>query len=68
LVWLGSTESGDVTGRVFEVEGGMVAVADGWHRSAQRDKGARWNPAELGPVVREVLAEAPQPSPACGAR
>ncbi|MEO9222412.1 MAG: SDR family oxidoreductase [Mycobacteriaceae bacterium] len=68
VVWLGSTESGDVTGRVFEVEGGMVAVADGWHRSAQRDKGARWSPAELGPVVREVLAEAPQPSPVYGAR
>ncbi len=68
VVWLGSTESGDVTGRVFEVEGGMVAVADGWHRSAQRNKGARWTPAELGPVVREVLAEAPQPSPVYGAR
>ncbi len=26
-MWLGSTESGDVTGRVFEVEGGMAAVA-----------------------------------------
>jgi len=68
LVWLGSTESGDVTGRVFEVEGGMVAVADGWHRSAQRDKGARWQPAELGSVVREILDEAPRPSPVYGAR
>jgi len=68
VVWLGSTESGDVTGRVFEVEGGMVAVADGWHRSAQRDKGARWQPAELGSVVREILDEAPRPSPVYGAR
>jgi len=68
VVWLGSTESGDVTGRVFEVEGGMVAVADGWQRSAQRDKDARWDPAELGSVVRQILAEAPKPSPVYGAR
>jgi len=68
VVWLGSTESDDVTGRVFEVEGGMVAVADGWQRSAQRDKGARWDPAELGSVVHQILAEAPKPSPVYGAR
>jgi len=68
VVWLGSMESDDVTGRVFEVEGGMVAVADGWQRSAQRDKAARWDPAELGSVVRQILAEAPKPSPVYGAR
>lgn len=68
VVWLGSEESADVTGRVFEVEGGLVAVADGWQRSAQRDKGARWDPVELGPVVREILEEAPKPSPVYGAR
>ena len=68
VVWLGSSESGDVTGRVFEVEGGKVSVTDGWQRSAQRDKGARWDPAELGPVVAEILAEAPAPFPVYGAR
>ncbi|PQP10259.1 SDR family oxidoreductase, partial [Rhodococcus opacus] len=30
VVWLGSTESKDVTGRVFEVEGGKITVAEGW--------------------------------------
>ncbi|GAA1883622.1 MAG: SDR family oxidoreductase [Williamsia herbipolensis] len=68
VVWLGSPESGDVTGRVFEVEGGKVSVTDGWQRSAQRDKGDRWDPAELGPVVAEILAEAPAPFPVYGAR
>ncbi|MGZ8177161.1 SDR family oxidoreductase [Williamsia sp. SKLECPSW1] len=68
VVWLGSPGSGDVTGRVFEVEGGKVSVSDGWQRSAQRDKGARWDPAELGPVVAEILAEAPTPFPVYGAR
>lgn len=68
VVWLGSRESGDVTGRVFEVEGGKISVSDGWQRSAQRDKGDRWDPAELGPVVADILAEAPTPFPVYGAR
>lgn len=57
VVWLGSAESRDVTGRVFEVEGGIIRVAEGWARGAEADKGARWDPAELGPVVTGLLAE-----------
>lgn len=68
VVWLGSVESGSVSGRVFEVEGGIVSVTDGWQRSIKRDKGARWDPAELGPVVEEILAQAPTPMPVYGAR
>jgi NAD(P)-dependent dehydrogenase (short-subunit alcohol dehydrogenase family) len=67
VVWLGSAESRGVTGRVFEVEGGIVGVADGWHHGPRRDKGARWDPAELGPVVRELLAEVRDPDPVYGA-
>jgi NAD(P)-dependent dehydrogenase (short-subunit alcohol dehydrogenase family) len=67
VVWLGSPQSAHVTGRVFEVEGGKVAVADGWQHGAAVDKGARWNPAELGPVVDELLAKAPVPAPVYGA-
>ena len=67
VVWLGSTESNDVTGRVFELEGGTVSVADGWHHGPSRDKGDRWDPAELGPVVRELLADAPDPDAVYGA-
>ncbi len=67
VVWLGSTESADVTGRVFEVEGGKVSVAQGWRHGPQRDKGARWEPAELGGVVRELLGQAQAPEPVYGA-
>lgn len=67
VVWLGSAESAGVTGRVFEVEGGIVSVADGWQHGPLRDKGDRWDPAELGPVVAELLAEAPAPTPVYGA-
>jgi NAD(P)-dependent dehydrogenase (short-subunit alcohol dehydrogenase family) len=67
VVWLGSAESTGVTGRVFEVEGGIIGVADGWQHGPQEDKGARWDPSEIGPVVRRLLAEAPAPAPVYGA-
>jgi len=67
VVWLGSSDSSGVTGRVFEIEGGRLSVADGWQHGPMRDKGARWEPAEVGPAVRELLAEAPAPAPVYGA-
>jgi NAD(P)-dependent dehydrogenase (short-subunit alcohol dehydrogenase family) len=66
VVWLGSNESADVSGRVFEVEGGKVSVADGWQHGEPVDRGARWAPAELGPAIRELLARAPRPAPVYG--
>ncbi|MCC6338987.1 MAG: SDR family oxidoreductase [Acidimicrobiia bacterium] len=67
VAWLASPEAAAVTGRVFEVEGGKVSVADGWQHGREVDKGARWDPAELGPVVERLLAEAPAPAPVYGA-
>jgi NAD(P)-dependent dehydrogenase (short-subunit alcohol dehydrogenase family) len=67
VVWLGSAESRDVTGRVFEIEGGKVSIADGWQHGPFVDKQARWDPAELGPVVRELVVKAPHPAPVYGA-
>jgi NAD(P)-dependent dehydrogenase (short-subunit alcohol dehydrogenase family) len=67
VVWLGSTESKDVTGRVFEVEGGKITVAEGWRHGPTQDKGARWEPKEIGPVVADLLAKAETPVPVYGA-
>ncbi|ANN16604.1 short-chain dehydrogenase [Amycolatopsis orientalis] len=67
VVWLGSEESSGVTGRVFEVDGGRVSIAQGWRHGTVRDKGSRWSPAELGPVVAELVADAPVPEPVYGA-
>ena len=67
VVWLGSAESRDVTGKVFELEGGIIRVAEGWAHGPQVDKGARWDPAELGPVVADLLAKARPPVPVYGA-
>jgi len=66
VVWLGSGESRDVTGRVFEVEGGMISVADGWQHGPRVDRGARWDLGAVGAAVRELLAEAPPPAPVYG--
>ncbi|GAB20336.1 putative oxidoreductase [Gordonia effusa NBRC 100432] len=68
VVWLGSPASGDVTGRVFEVEGGTITVLDAWQRAASQDKGSRWEPSELGDVVTDLLAKSPEPVKAYGAR
>jgi len=68
VVWLGSADARDVTGRVFEVEGGLISVADGWQHGPGVDKGARWEPAEVGAAVRKLLAQAPAPAPVYGAQ
>jgi NAD(P)-dependent dehydrogenase (short-subunit alcohol dehydrogenase family) len=68
VVWLGSVDSADVTGRVFEVEGGMISIADGWQHGPRVDRGARWEPGAVGPAVRELLAKAPPPAPVYGAQ
>jgi NAD(P)-dependent dehydrogenase (short-subunit alcohol dehydrogenase family) len=66
VVWLGSEEAGDVTGRMFEVDGGRVCVVHGWQRGPEIDKGERWSPDELGDVVRKLVAE-DHPTPVYGA-
>ncbi len=68
VVWLGSPDSADVTGRVFEVEGGMISVADGWQHGPSLDKGARWQAGEVGEAVQKLLAQAPTPAPVYGAQ
>ncbi len=57
LAWLGSAESAHVTGRIFEAEGGKISIADGWRTTAGVDKGARWEPAEVGTAMKELLAK-----------
>ena len=58
VTWLASPESAGVTGQVFLVSGGRIAIATGWGRGSGVDRGARWEPAELGVVVQKLIAEA----------
>lgn len=66
VVWLGSTESRDVTGRVFEVKGGIIGTSDGWKDGPTVDKGARWEPDEVGAAVHEVIQKSPEPQKVFG--
>jgi len=56
VVWLASAESAGVTGQVFELKGGQIMLSEGWRDGPGEDKGRRWTPSEVGPVVRELLA------------
>jgi NAD(P)-dependent dehydrogenase (short-subunit alcohol dehydrogenase family) len=58
VVWLGSTQSRGVTGRVFGVRGGLITVAEGWHPGPSVEREGRWDPAELGSVIPDLVARA----------
>lgn len=60
VVWLCSPLSGGVTGKVFEVEGGKISIADGWRTGKIHDNKARWQPEELGRTVIDLIASAPK--------
>ena len=61
VVWLGSSQSGHVTGCVFELEGGKIMIEDGWREGPVVDKGARWNPADVGAAVDTLIASRTTP-------
>lgn len=54
--WLCSEESADVTGRVFESNGRMLAIAEGWHRGPTVGKIS--DPTTLGPIVADMMTNA----------
>lgn len=57
VVWLGSAASADVTGCVFELEGGRITLEQGWDLGPTVEKDARWDPADVGPAVAGLLAQ-----------
>jgi NAD(P)-dependent dehydrogenase (short-subunit alcohol dehydrogenase family) len=57
VVWLGSRESREVTGCVFELEGGRIGIDDGWNDGPQIDRHGRWEPHEVGAAVTQLLAQ-----------
>jgi NAD(P)-dependent dehydrogenase (short-subunit alcohol dehydrogenase family) len=66
VAWLCSEESRDVTGRVFEVEGGKLSVADGWRTGPAIDRGGRWSTVDIGDAVREIIGKAVPPQKVYG--
>ncbi len=58
VVWLGSEASSAITGRVFNVRGGTVSVAEGWVAGPGVTQDARWDPFALGELIPELVAAA----------
>jgi NAD(P)-dependent dehydrogenase (short-subunit alcohol dehydrogenase family) len=67
VVWLGSEESANVTGRVFEVEGGRIGVVLGHQRGPSVDRGNHWPVTEVGAAVTELIGKTPDEVPVYGA-
>ena len=66
VAWLGSEEAGDVTGRVIEIEGGQICLEQGWTHGPKIDLGRRWESAEVGGALRDLIAQAVAPEPVYG--
>jgi NAD(P)-dependent dehydrogenase (short-subunit alcohol dehydrogenase family) len=58
VVWLASAEAQDITGRVFNVKGGLLSVAETWVAGPAVERLERWDPAELGGVIPGLVAQA----------
>ncbi|HEY9279554.1 MAG TPA: short-chain dehydrogenase, partial [Eoetvoesiella sp.] len=56
VVWLASEESTDVTGRVFEAGGGILAALEGWHRGPGANPID--DPSQIGTILSDLAARA----------
>jgi NAD(P)-dependent dehydrogenase (short-subunit alcohol dehydrogenase family) len=67
VVWLGSEHSSAVSGRVFEVQGGLIQLADGWRKGPAVQKDEQWRPEDVGDAVATLIEQAEPPVPVYGA-
>jgi NAD(P)-dependent dehydrogenase (short-subunit alcohol dehydrogenase family) len=56
IIWIASLESGDFTGRIVEAGGGLLAIAEGWHRGPTATPIE--DPSKLGPTMLDLQARA----------
>jgi NAD(P)-dependent dehydrogenase (short-subunit alcohol dehydrogenase family) len=68
VVWLGSAESREVTGRVFGVWGNAITVLEGWVNGPSVSGETRWDPAELSAVIPGLVAKAAPNADTLGTR
>jgi NAD(P)-dependent dehydrogenase (short-subunit alcohol dehydrogenase family) len=54
--WLASPESKGVTGRVFDVQGEMLSIAEGWVRGPHATQPD--DPSQLRPIVADLMSRA----------
>ncbi|ABL83617.1 MULTISPECIES: SDR family oxidoreductase [unclassified Nocardioides] len=68
VVYLGSSRSARITGRVFNVWGGRVSVAEGWVAGPGEDQGGRWTVDELEVVLPTLVGQAASNADTWGVR
>ncbi|HVV74407.1 MAG TPA: SDR family oxidoreductase [Mycobacteriales bacterium] len=68
VVWLGSKESAEVTGRVFGVWGNKISVAEGWAYGPSVTREEKWQPGELGEVIPAMVRDAATNADMTGSR
>jgi methylmalonyl-CoA mutase cobalamin-binding domain/chain len=61
VAWLVSSAARHVTGRVLEVGGDRIAIADTWRQVAGADLPRNAEVADAGALVEQLLADAPPP-------
>ena len=68
VVWLGSSASSAVTGRVFGAVGGKISVLEGGVNGPTVDRDGRWTAAELSDVIGDLVKRAAPRSTMSGDR
>ena len=51
---------------VFELQGGMIQLADGWRAGPKLSQQARWQPDAVGEAVATLLSQATPAQPVYG--
>jgi methylmalonyl-CoA mutase cobalamin-binding domain/chain len=61
--WLVSDAARAITGRVFEIGGGVASIADGWRPAGSAALPADASIGDAGEIVERLVATAPEPRP-----
>jgi hypothetical protein len=51
---------------VIEIDGGQICLEQGWTHGPKNDLGRRWEAAEVGDALHDLIAKAAPPEPVYG--
>lgn len=55
VAYLATDDAAGITGQVFGVQGGSIALLRGWMPEAVMDKGGAWEPSELVEAIENIV-------------
>lgn len=68
VVWLASESSSDISGQIFESQGGRISLCDGWRTGPTFDKGAALQVDEIADIIADLNAQAIAPQKVWGTK